>query len=426
MTDNFEFKGTFYLPGKKANAIHGTLFYDLDEGLTLDLMGSLARGQDRGILLIHGELEDGKAVTLFNSFQIFGSFASGGMRYAKYASNYLFLGDVLFTSETDISFNKVTVHFSHIEDWLNIQTGFKKIDLVPEEGRVSIEYELPQAIKIPISSDKSITLNFTVRPPAKYQMVRTSVSIAQRADIVFTYRRKTKLSQVFDDTFQFQNFLTICLQRPAFVKQIRGFLRIKNAKQLYEVEIFFTQGIKREEEKQLLPMDTLVSFKRIEGIFPTVLKSWYDNSLKLRPTEDPYFSSYHSRQYFISDRFLNLARSLEAFHRDTVAPTAAYRTRLMSLQKKYSKLYNHLLKIRSQAEFAGKIVKLRNDFTHSNPITRRDNDRFIKVHYLCENMQIMLSCMLLNYHGIPDKTIIDGIKNSRLYTHIRMKRGFKK
>jgi hypothetical protein len=420
MLESFQYKGIFYLPGGKDKSIHGTLFYDADDGLTLDLMGDFPRDLERGIKFIYGELENGKAINLFNNFEIFRQFTTSGMSYAKYASNYLFVGDVLFTSEMDISFNKIAVHYSYIEDWLNIQTGFKKIDNNPKEHKVSIDYELPKSIRIPISDDKTVTMNFTAKPPPAYQMVRKEVSITQRTEIEFTYKRKAQLWSAFDDVSHFQNFLTLCLQRPAFVKRMRGFLNIRNSKKIYEVEVFFNQGTK-QKEKEILPMDTLISYARISKIFPEVLKNWYGNMVKLKPTEDQYFSTYHSKQYFISDKFLSLARALEAFHRDTTGKKVIYLERLISLQKMYSSLYNNLLKIRNRKAFAKKVVDLRNDFTHSNPISRRNHYRFIKLHYLCENIQIMLSCMLLRYHGVPATMIKQGIKMSRLYTHISRK-----
>ncbi|MBS1594244.1 MAG: hypothetical protein JST90_07950 [Bacteroidetes bacterium] len=422
MIEKFERKGIFYLPRKRENAIHGTLYYAAKTGLTLDLIGSFPNNTERSLKLIHGELQDGKAVTLFNSFEIHLSFSSQGMTIAKYASNYLFMGDALFTSERDISFNKVEVHYSHIENWLNVQSGFKSIEFEPKVHKISLEYELPKPIAIPLTGGKSINLKFRAKPPAQHMMLRTGISIKQKTSVEFKYPRKAQLWSVFDDVYHFKSFLTLCLQRPAFIKQMRGFAKIGNLKKLYEVEIYFSQGMKIKEPKELYPMDILMPYRDLAEILPMVIKSWYDNKIKLRPTEEPFFITYHERQYFTSDKFLHLTRALEAFHRDTMnSKKIFYSIRLAELQQSYSKLYNKLLRIKSRKEFTRKIVSLRNDFTHSNPVNQRNPDRFVKMHYLIENMRIMLSCILLNYHGIPSSTIVKRLLDSRLYSHIRKK-----
>lgn len=73
---------------------------------------------------------------------------------------------------------------------------------------------------------------------------------------------------------------------------------------------------KREED--LIPQDMLVSYPYIREKFPEIITKWFNIQEELHTCFLPYFNNFYTRTQYKLDRFLNIARAIEAFHRDTI------------------------------------------------------------------------------------------------------------
>ncbi len=289
MISNFEHKGLWFLPSDTATKVAGILRFEVKKGITLDLICSFPR-KSKTKELIWGILENGKFVTLYNNFESYRSFNLPGLEIAKYTSNFILIG-AHFTSKQDIAFNKVSVHYSHLDEWLNINSGFKKIDTNPKDYKILIEYQLPNPIDVQLDTNTKMTVNLVATPPSR-KAVQKDVTIKQKAFIDFTYKRKASFDKVLEQTFHFQNFLTLALQRPAYHKEIKAKIRIKGAKGLHDIQIYFQVNNIPDEEKELHPIDILINYKPISTKFTSVIKTWYDKKSKLETSTAPFFSSY--------------------------------------------------------------------------------------------------------------------------------------
>lgn len=418
MIANFEHKGLWFLPSDTTTKVAGTIKFEVKKGLTLDLIGSFPRNSNTKEF-IWGILEDGKYVTLFNNFENHRSFNLPGLEIAKYTSNFLLVG-AHFTSKQDIAFNKVSVHYSYLDEWLNISSGFKKIETNPKDYKIVIEYQLPSSIDVHLDSNTKMSVNLVATPPS-IKAVQKDATIKQKAFIDFTYKRKTSFDKVLENTFHFQNFMTLALQRPAYHKEIKAKIKIKGVKGLHDIQIYFQVNNLPDEEKELHPIDILINYKLISIKFTSIIKSWYDKKDKLETVTAPFFSTYYNPFLYTTDKFLNLARSIEAYHRDNVRRTGTNRQRFTEVFSQFSRLFNPTLKIKSKAKFVDTILKYRNDYTHSNPILKSKDKRFLELHYLSEKIQLMMTCALLSEINLTEKEIKAGIKRTRLYTHLRHK-----
>jgi len=398
--------------------IPGTIIFDKKNGATLDLIGAFPRNKTK-LEIILGVLEDGNYCTLFNSFEIRRTHHLPGMEIATYISNFLFIG-AHFTNKSDIKFNEISVHYLHLDEWLNIRSGFKKIETDPKDFKISIEYELPKSIDVNINSSTKLTVNLTATAPT-IKMVQKDVIIRQKAFINFEYNKKASFEKILADSFHFQNFLTLLLQKPSYPKELIGQLKMKGDKKLHPVKIFFQISQLPNEEKELLPIDMLIDYKQIRKKFSTLITSWYANKTKLKTANDPFFSAFYNKHLYTSDKFLYLARSMEAFHRDTIKASATNKVRFSEVYSRYSKIFNSTLKIRSKKIFVEKILKYRNDFTHSNPILKAGNKKFLDVHNITEQLKLIMACALLTENGLTVEELRKSIESSRLYAHIRHK-----
>ncbi|MBA3898920.1 MAG: hypothetical protein H0X62_01725 [Bacteroidetes bacterium] len=418
MIADFEHKGLWFLPSDTTTKVAGTIKFEVKKGLTLDLIGSFPR-KSKTKELIWGILENGKNVTLFNNFEISRSLNLPGLEIAKYTSIFLLVG-AYFTSKRDIAFNKVSVHYSHLDEWLNINSGFKKIEINPKDYKILIEYELPNPIDVLLDSKTRMTVNLVATPPSM-KAVQKDVAIKQKAFIDFNYKRKTSFDKVLENTFHFQNFMTLALQRPTYHKEVNAKIKIKGSKVLHDIQIYFQVNNLPEEEKELHPIDILINYKLIAAKFTSVIKSWYDKKNKLETVTDPFFSTYYNPFLYTTDKFLNLARSIEAFHRDNIRRTGTNRQRFTEVFSQFSRQFNPTLKIKSKTKFISTILKYRNDYTHSNPILKSKDKRFLDLHYLSEKIQLIVTCALLSEINLTEKEIKAGINNTSLYTHLRYK-----
>ncbi len=418
MTTDFEHKGLWFLPSDNKKKVAGTIRFEVKKGLTLDLIGSFSRESDTKVL-IWGILENGKYVTLYNNFEIFRSFNVPGLETAKYISNFFLVG-AHFESKRDICFNKFSVHYSHLDEWLNISSGFKKIEANPKDYKIVVEYELPKPIDVQLDGNSKMSVNLVATTPSR-KAVQTAITIKQKAFIEFEYKQKVSFDKVLEDSFHFQNFLTLSLQRSTYHKDVKGQVKIKGTKELHDIQIYFQINHISQDEKELHPRDILVNYQLIAPKFSTIIKTWFDNKIKLETSTDPFFSSYYNPFIYTTDKFLNLTRSIEAFHRDYLGYSGYNSDRFTEVFTRYSRQFNSTLKIKSKKIFVHKILTCRNNYTHSNPILKGKDTKYLELHYLSERIQLIMTCAYLTELGMTEKEIKSSIANCRRYTHIRHK-----
>lgn len=411
MSEKFLLKGKFYLPTDRDNKIFGTISYSPEDGSYLDLLGSFNKENDEEEI-IWGELENGKGITMFNSFIVKKKFNS--TEQDKYYCNFLFL-DIFFDSKKDIMFNKISVRYSHLDEWLNLRKGFK-FDYITDKNGIKIEYNLPAPVNYQIGK-LNISIDLTAKGPAR-KYVQKSVSITQKAYITFQTSRKRQFDKISDDINHFRNLISLSIQNPVSYTELNGYLRIRNDKKLYKC-VILTKRNSKPEEKEILPTHMLMPFQSVATDFQKIILNWYVQREKLEPTLIPHMSVYREELLYESDKFLNLTRALEAFHRDFIKARATNKERYEESIKSLAYSYNWLLKIKSIPKLSILMKNYRNDLTHSNPMQVNLMKKYLKLYYLSEKLKIINSCLILHAIGLSKKEIKALLNNSMLYTHLK-------
>lgn len=425
MTEPFEYKGIFWLPNKPNEQIHGILKYEPENGTTLDLIGAFNRQEDKFDFIL-GFTENGKSVTLYNSFEIQRGFSLPGMDTSKIFANFAIIGSEHLDTLPKLKFQKATIYLKHLDEWVNKREGFK-IDQNWKEKEVTINYKLPEGVETKIGNKFKLTINPTAKGPS-LNIVQKEAKITQRINCVFGYNRKKSFNEILADISHFEQFLTLCSQRPTHPIEFYLLNKDEEGKFTKRFDVYHQIKIDKETKKDLTPFDFLVQFKPIEKSFDTIINKWYSSQAVLETCYIPFFNNYYGRHLYTSDKFLNVCRALEAFHRDTVGvidPTTRreyhYKKRVKEVFDSVSSCFNFLLKIRNKDKFAEKIKNYRNDFTHSNPILLDRNKKYLETHYLTEKLTIIMSCAILHYQGLTKKEIKQRMTDTSLYTHIKYK-----
>ena len=237
----------------------------------------------------------------------------------------------------------------------------------------------------------------------------------------FETSRKTHFDKYLSKIFHFQNFLTLVTQQSIFVKELSLFFKVADNKELHETKVFFQLTHIPELKEELMPFDMLLPYKDLRKNFETIIQKWYSLETKLETSLHQYTSIFYAPFSYVTDKFLNLCRAMEAYHRDFINNgTVHFIKRCEEVVRNNSNVHNSTLKIPSIPIFAKNVKNFRNDFTHSNPLTAK-NKKYLKTHKLSEYLKLIMACTFLIETGIDRTVLKKNIKNSRLYTHLRYK-----
>ena len=130
----FKCKGQWWLPEKPDEPVSGILTYTLQEGASLELLGSF-NDSVRGLTetfapeIVLGASDQG-LVTLHDCVQTqltLGTTNSSNLKVRNVLLGYHFL------SEQEINFEKIFVRYSNLDEWVN-RSGFNKKALADEHA----------------------------------------------------------------------------------------------------------------------------------------------------------------------------------------------------------------------------------------------------------------------------------------------------
>lgn len=425
MVERFEYKGAFWLPENPNEHVYGILKYSPENGVNLDLIGAFPRQSDKFDLIL-GFTENGKFVTLYNSFETNRSFGMPGIETCKIYSNFAIIGSEHLSKLSSLKFQKATIYLKYLDEWVNKREGFR-IQESQKEKTVTINYKLPKSIETNIANRFKLTINATAKGPG-LNIIQKEAKITQRINCILSYHRKKSFNNILEDINHFEQFLTLCSQRPTHPTEYYLLNKDKDGRFTKRFDVYHQIRIDETAKKDLTPYDFLVQFKSIEATFDRIINNWFTSQSKLETCYTPYFNNYYGAQLNTSDKFLNICRALEAFHRDTVGnidPSTRkeyhYKKRVVEVFDNVNNCFNFLLKIRDKNKFADKIKNYRNDFTHSNPILLNRNKKYLETHYLTEKLTIILTCAILHYQGLTKKEIKQRVTDTSLYVHIKHK-----
>lgn len=418
MNEKVEYKGKWFLPSDVNKKVFGTIKYVPHEGTTLELFGEFSQRDYSKLQFIWGILSNGKFVTLYNCFIFnYQINSSEGFNLSIYRVNFLIIG-AHFKDNKDLSFNKVNIKFANLDSWLDI-SGFEK-ERANDRRELNIKYKLPEDIEFPINSSKTFSIRNTYLIPGSNQ--RQEITIKQSSYIQIEYRRKNRLTNILKDINHVQNLFVLFMQSPVLIESIELSFKIGNNAKFHNANLYFALLKPQYKKDELHWIDMVISYKDISIDLETITKNWMNLQGSLSTVCNPYFSTFHSPFFYVSDLFLNLARAVEAFHRETINNGKVhFKVRVEEVLKIYSKCYNGLLEIKSKPQFADRIKILRNLFTHSNPLETDSNKHSLELYYYSERLQIVLACAIMNYIGLNKEVIKKKIEWSRRYTHIKYK-----
>jgi hypothetical protein len=317
MIEEFEYKGIWWLPDKPEKQISGTLRFTPNEGGVLELMSSFKDIQVEPEIIL-GVSSNGKNITLHKCFDTKTNFNFPGFLTSSFYANVIFIG-AHFQKLEDIKFKSISIHYSHLDEWVNI-SGFN-IKPPGEEKELIIKYKLPEPIKADVSNVLKVLINIRATESSP-SFVQKEATIKQETEI----KIETSEDKSFEDyrriMYHIQNFLTLGITEPVHPLAIAGLTGVN--KEMIEdkvnyppVEIFYRLSDIPKSHKPLHPFDMLFTFKDISNSFESFLRNWFEKEDLLEPVYNLYFGTLYNPRMYLEHRFLSLIQAIESFHQRT-------------------------------------------------------------------------------------------------------------
>lgn len=459
MVEEFEYKGVWWLPDKPEKRISGTLRFTHSEGAVLDLIGSLKDIQDMNKTLepeiILGVSSNGKNISLHKCFETKSTLSFPGFQTSSFYANVVFIG-AHFQKKEDIKFKKISIHYSHLDEWVNL-SGFN-IQHFFDKKEVIIKYKLPESIQASVGEDYKIFIDIRANGPIR-SIIQKEASIKQRIYIRIELSEEKSFDKYLNIMHHIQNFLSLGIMESTYPLAIEGITEankeiIKDKVYYSPVEIYYELPNISKTTKTILPFDMLFTFNDISNRFEIFLRNWFEKADLLKPICDLYFGTLYNPHMYLEHRFLSLIQAIESFHqriyggeylsdkeykhvydllmnaipdsvkrdfRESLENKLKYgsefslRKRLKEIFNTYEEILNKFIK--NKKVFIKKVIDTRNYQTHHDEDLRERAVSEEELYRLTEKLKILLEICLLTELGFTSKEIRNLFSRNRRFRY---------
>jgi len=388
------YKGFWFLPGfeKDENCRGGTLTVNDDGEASLEILGLfphyhysrfgvvIADDSTTAILGVAG----GKKITLIKCFPRQLSLDYDAPQ--SFSVGYVLIGEHF--KEEALLFKRMRFRATNLNEWVvprNMHLGVNH-----QEKKVSLEYELPADVCVPIGNGIQLTLTANTNNLA-YKIPFYEMTI--REDHFFELLAKDCLpfDQLMHMQFILLRFLELAIGSVQLPSDIAVFID--------EQEIQVICHLSEKKTKDYVhPGFMLINYPQTKDMWGKIISKWYETYGKMDDVYNLYFSICQRKSGFAEQSFLSFAQFLESYHRKTHPVTQVekdawkvIRKRIVDAVSKEDKdcvaralqyghepsfkkrleylldncmVTKHILKEREQKDYIDTIVATRNYFTH--------------------------------------------------------------
>jgi hypothetical protein len=448
--EEFEYQGYWWLPDEPEDKVPGTLKFDPIEGTTLNLLGVLEGLEGLQTApqpaLILGMSSDGRSITLQDCSRIGATISFPGYPISTWTANRVLVG-AHFDAEDDVGFERLIVHYFHLNEWAGV-SGFDHVSFAqpPEAAPIRIEHNLPDPITVSVGRDMDITLDFEAKLNLAPRPV-VEAGVVQNAYFTIKFPRRKPLDELLETVYYLQNFLSLGVGVPVYPQAVLGALGPPEEAVL--VEIYYRPLGRTDSARRVLPAEMLFAREDLPGGLDRSLNDWFEKAENLEPVYQLYFGLMYDPRTYPRYQFLGLMQALEAYHRRTTdtrdLPEEEHERRIDSileaapeeyrdwLEKKlaYSNepnLRKRLKEIfgmypesvafivgdrsKDRQRFIDKIGNTRNYLTHHDESLKRKAARGEELIQIIRKLRSLLKVCLLGKIGFEDTQIKDRLFRS--------------
>ena len=415
--------GYFWLPSAPDRVIAGILSIADGGNIELEAIGLFDDGEIflsdelRPIGRIVGHIEEDGLVTLDDCYYKTGKMSFGGISKSLIHVGKVFIGIGYDEGESPV-FNTLTFSVEGIDEWV----GISGISFEPhfEESTATISYQRPEDISINLDNGMRLLITFHWTPPGA-PIIREA-RISQKTHFKLVSEDPRELS---DFTFVAHKIITFLCFATDQTVSLDGMSATSHdlcqdigqgQTRTIPINIYFSSRPYSTDEPKIQQHNMLFGFGKIQSDVDKKIKNWIKAYEETDPAFNLYFSAKTGGQTYLNEKFLTLARGLEAYHKRKFdenrmddaefdelvenivnqcpeehrkwlngvlkhANKVSLRKRLKDIIEPFKEVIGNGTK---RGKLIGRIVDERNDLTHSNldSISQTVEDRDLWTLYL--------------------------------------------
>ncbi len=395
MIEKVEYKGSWRLPDSET-WINGTLTFSPETGSVLELFGtfcnsSLFEPPYQEVIL--GKTTGGD-ITLVEVWYRSSKHIYNQIKLGFYRPMKVFIGRH-FNSKTEIKFREVSFQLFNLWDWFNISgINFEYND---QSRDYSIIYTKPKTIEFLYHNDCRGNLNFF--SPIEFKDSVHRIEIEEGCHVSLKNQIQTHYEDLLKDIMVFQGFVTLSTFEQSYPMSITFkdddyFKEDDDEKRPLFIRCMYQNNFYDKNHKVRLPSESLVGVNKIKDDFPNIIFLWNKQFHEIEPTILHLLEYFVNKNSFSSEKFLNIIKGLETFHKLTTNKKTTLKRRLEDLLNLYTNLYI-VNQINNVDTFCKEVVDLRNDFTHPDLNFIGSSMKVELVYKLTQRLTgLLISCIL--------------------------------
>lgn len=402
--DDFSQEGYFWLKDEQNKKFSGTVTVKNGGNSTLKIQvddyANLKEFQDKfwqqkENIIIYGDCNNEFSVFLDCFIQTVGN-------------NFVLfqIGTSIFNTLSNYDFTKpkfIKFSFDNIYTWVKNYSKNIKNKICYENKKVFLEFPIRDNIVLFSNQDFEISVDFRYQTKHNEQMNEFTSSVIEIPYIKISALKDDhhNFEFLFEKIYKFIGFILIDTGRISSLTNVQvGY--VEN----YFSPIYYTSSPFINELKDVSKSDFcfgLDSIIKLKENNIDIIKTWFDNFDNLSNSLNLYINKKSAKNVHIDTHFVWLTQALEGFHKLAIDDKEVIlRKRLENLFEVTDILEIELFDIEKIKGLIPKIVKLRNNFTHSNnefKMGKKLAYNILALNYLLELIYLL---NLLKFLGLND------------------------
>lgn len=326
MLETNEYKGVWKIPNSDI-WLPGTLTYSGERGASLNIQGSFTRYSRIDQPIILGKTTAGP-LTLANCYDR-GTRIHNEITITEYGPSYIIEG-VSINSLSEANFSAVQFQLQHLHSWLNISGLENPFDAILK-NTVNIKYNRPSGIAA-FEIFEGCRLEVELGYDIELSHPNNQVNFQERVTAIAKYEKPRHFLDIIKDIYVLQTFLSFSVNEIAYIQSMDFLIDGTPHKFLFKSPVSTTN------HDYIHPALHLLKYESINQDFQKIIKNWYTFFFENEYVVHLLMNSIKLKRTISEDRFMDLCRALELFHRSvlrtTPRPQEVYQSRVDEILSK--------------------------------------------------------------------------------------------
>jgi hypothetical protein len=332
--ENFSFRGTWWLPEAPEEKVSGTLSFDSDEGVTLDLERPLEpnvfthplkqKQLNRPALdprryfgppLILGHHDDGHLCTVFGAIEESHAIGAAGIVRVKYGGSALALG-VGVDDADEIFVKAIQFRCTNLEAWFGHRPFGGGHKDKTEDIDYTVTYRYPETFSAPVHSHGFAISTNSILSTSSLDG-SPNIHLVHHCPLRIEFDDPHTIEDAVNLAIEVKRVLTLMMDFPAYFLQVQ--IETGESDDHFPITLYFAQPHRRT--KEIFEQQMLLPFSAVRDRFSAILSGWLDRAVRLRAVYELLETIFFGPKISVEVALLTLTQAFETFHRDQIGGT---------------------------------------------------------------------------------------------------------